>query len=134
MKIPAHIASKTIGNGFFQNGNCSADGLVTWNAGVYPLPGCLFWLFVGSEPEHCYYWPLGREDGEPIVCRIWDDYGGMLPLASSLEAYVRLEYACSDVEWNDTPEEADEKDWMAADIVQLSNDFDIDLKDVPKFQ
>ncbi len=106
MKIPQNIAGKPAGVGYYQNVVCTADGEVRWGSAADTLSGSLFWRFIESQYWHCFYWPIGKEGGDPIVARNWDEGPGLLPLAPSLETYTRIEYACSDVRWDDTEEQA----------------------------
>lgn len=62
---------------------------------TYPPPGYLHWtLFdVGNGDTYGYYWPVGREAGPPLVCTTLHDSGALLPVASSAEGCLRLEWA-----------------------------------------
>jgi tetratricopeptide (TPR) repeat protein len=59
---------------------------------VYPPVGFLPWPFgqVGNGDAYGYYWPVGREDGDPVVALMSHDYGALNPIASSIEALARL--------------------------------------------
>jgi hypothetical protein len=97
MRLPPDIAAATLkgrGLGF----SCRPDGTVSegfeagWGEGAYPPPGYLPWniLNVGNGDTYGYYWPIGREDGPPVVCTLMHDAWGMLPVASSLCGCIRL--------------------------------------------
>lgn len=60
---------------------------------VYPPPGFLEipGLFeLGNGDVHGFYWPIGRENADPILCETWHDDHTLRPDASSLEGLVRL--------------------------------------------
>ena len=77
---------------------CDATGAVAVDAGAdadllpYPPPGYLPWraLEVGNGDTYGFYWPIGREAAAPVVCTVWHNEWAVLPLASSLDAAVRL--------------------------------------------
>jgi hypothetical protein len=60
--------------------------------GVYPLVGYLRWrvLEVGNGDSYGYYWPVGREDHDPIVCTTEHDRFRVVPFASDLAGCLRL--------------------------------------------
>lgn len=63
-------------------------------ADVYPPPGFCGDLFeVGNGDSTGFYWPIGREDGEPLLCDIYHDESSAEPVASSLEGLLRLRAA-----------------------------------------
>ncbi len=65
-------------------------------ADVYPPPGFIqgITLFeVGNGDTSGFYWPIGGENQEPILCDIYHDEWSLQPQASSLEGLVRLKVA-----------------------------------------
>lgn len=97
MRLPPDIAA-AIRSGHDLGFSCRADGTVSdgfeagWGGGAYPPPGHLPWniLDVGNGDTYGYYWPIGREDGPPIVCTLMHDAWELLPVASSLAGCLRL--------------------------------------------
>lgn len=69
----------------------------TWpEADVYPPPGFIptISLFeVGNGDVTGCYWPVGRENDEPLLCDYYHDAWSLEPQASSLEGLVRLKVA-----------------------------------------
>jgi hypothetical protein len=65
---------------------------------VYPPVGFLEWQIgqVGNGDCYGYYWPVGREDDDPVVALMSHDCGALNPVASSIEALARLG-TCRDV-------------------------------------
>jgi hypothetical protein len=61
---------------------------------------------IGNGDTTGFYWPIGKEDDEPILCDIYHDDGQLVPVASNLEGLVRLK-------WQDG---FDDPDAVAADI------------------
>jgi hypothetical protein len=62
------------------------------HAVVYPPPGFVQWPFceVGNGDVYGYYWPLGKEDSDPIVVATSHDYSTLTPISSSIEALARI--------------------------------------------
>jgi tetratricopeptide (TPR) repeat protein len=52
------------------------------------LPLSLFEL--GNGDTHGFYWPIGKEGEEPLLCETYHDYGYLEPHAASLEGLVKL--------------------------------------------
>jgi hypothetical protein len=114
MKLPPHIANG-IREGADLGFECAEDGTVTsaweqrWGESAYPPPGYLPWnrLEVGNGDTYGFYWPIGREQGPPIVCTLMHDAWELAPLASSLEAAVRLHVVADHAreEWLELAEE-----------------------------
>jgi len=133
MKIPPHIARNIKKAGGLNGAKCGEDGEVRWDQGrgLYPLPGFVPWWFF-HEDSFGYYWPLGRETGDPVVCFINDEHYGLLPIASSMEAFLKMHYASSGVDWNDDPDDAEEMDLWGARAMECARDFELDLQGVQK--
>jgi tetratricopeptide (TPR) repeat protein len=57
-----------------------------------PYPPIGFCPFAGHElgngDTFGMYWPFGREAREPIICEIWHDEGALVPMFSSLGAFL----------------------------------------------
>ena len=98
-RLPAHVA-RAIHRGLPLGLSCAPDGTVlSWERpsggasdGVYPPPGYHPWslLQVGNGDTYGYYWPIGRERHDPIVCTTAHDAAQLLPITSTIEACVRL--------------------------------------------
>lgn len=43
---------------------------------------------LGNGDTFGLYWPFGREAREPIICEIWHDEGALVPMFSSLSAFL----------------------------------------------
>lgn len=112
MRLPEAIARR-IQAGRSLGIDCDGEGRVQqWPAtrGVYPPVGYLRWraLEVGNGDTYGYYWPVGREDREPIVCTTEHDLFRVVPLASDLAGCLRFLRATQ-------PEIADEIKEVARD-------------------
>jgi hypothetical protein len=114
MKVPANLAQR-IAAGADLGFTCDADGTVTngfeqaWGDSAYPPPGYLPWnrLEVGNGDTYGFYWAIGAEGGPPVVATIAHDAWQLMPLASSLEAAIRLHVAAGHEceEWLELAEE-----------------------------
>lgn len=58
---------------------------------VYPPVGFFRWPIcsLGNGDDYGYYWPVGREDADPIVALMSHDCGTLNPISSSTEALAR---------------------------------------------
>lgn len=75
--------------------DCDIGGNVRiWPAtnGTYPPVGYLRWagLEVGNGDTYGFYWPIGHEERDPIICTTEHDVWRLVPLASDLAASLRL--------------------------------------------
>ena len=59
---------------------------------IYPPAGFLAWPFgdLGNGDTYGFYWPIGKEDEEPVVALMSHDCWGLNPIASSIEALARM--------------------------------------------
>lgn len=59
---------------------------------VYPPVGFLPWAIgsLGNGDDYGYYWPVGKEDSDPLVALMSHDCGTVNPLASSIEGLAQL--------------------------------------------
>jgi hypothetical protein len=118
MRLPDDIARKILVGASLGFG-CDRDGMVRiWprsTHSVYPPVGYLRWnvLEVGNGDTYGYYWPVGKEEQEPIVCTTEHDAFRVVPFASTLAGCLRLVRATE-------PEIADE-------IKEVAQAFDISL-------
>jgi hypothetical protein len=64
---------------------------------------------IGNGDTTGFYWPIGKEDAEPILCDIYHDSDQIVPVASNLEGLVRLKWQ----------EEFDDPDAVAVDIAAV---------------
>src|SRR5258708_157142 len=67
----------------------------------YPPAGFLpISVFELGNGDVCgFYWPIGREGTEPLLCETYHDSWQVEPHASSLEGLVKLRYA--EFQWED---------------------------------
>jgi hypothetical protein len=94
VRVPGTIArslqaGKTLGFA------CEPDGTVReWRQfnGYFPPLGYLPWrvLEVGNGDTYGYYWPVGYEEHDPLVCTTEHDVFRVVPLASDLGGCLRL--------------------------------------------
>src|SRR5262245_33624700 len=75
--------------------DCDGQGNVRkWPSfnGCYPPLGYLPWdvFEVGNGDTYGYYWPVGHEDREPLVCTTEHDVFRVVPIASDLAGCLRL--------------------------------------------
>jgi hypothetical protein len=121
VKVPADVAARIRGGahlGFEMDADDRVvGGFEHWGAGEYPPPGYVAWnrLEVGNGDTYGFYWPMGREDGPPLVCTVEHDAWALRPLATSLAAAVRLHVAAR-------PDDSDA--WA-----ELGDDFGVPLHD-----
>src|SRR5438093_642578 len=61
---------------------------------AYVPPGFYrIWPFdFGNGDVHGFYWPLGRDREEPLVCETYHDGAWLQPHASGLEGCLRLKW------------------------------------------
>lgn len=124
MKLPADVARQIL-RGSSLWFSCTSDGRVTegfekgWGGIPYPPPGFVRWniLDVGNGDCFGYYWPIGNEHDEPIVCTTMHDSGEFVPVASSLASCIRLQYAslCGDLD----------------ELNSLAEEFSVTFDDLP---
>lgn len=108
MKVPREVAERVRGGvdlGFAVDADGRAAGdFRSWGEGAYPPPGYLAWNRpeVGNGDTYGFYWPIGAEDGPPLVCTTLHDAWAVAPVATSLAALVRLQVAAApdpDYDW-----------------------------------
>ena len=124
MRVPPDIAA-AISKGESLGFACRPDGTVTggfgggWGGGAYPPAGYLPWsiLDVGNGDTYGYYWPIGREDGPPIVCTVCHDGWRLVPVASSLAGSIRLHLLTGH--------------GGVEELVDTARRFDINIADIP---
>jgi hypothetical protein len=96
IKLPENVTQALLANPAL-GPRCTADGVpLAWpQPAAYLPPGFLpFTLFRASEETYCgYYWGIGRERGSPLICEASQRDQLVRPVASSLEAYIRLKVA-----------------------------------------
>lgn len=67
---------------------------------VYSLsdPPVGFFPFAGTDQGDCYglYWPIGREEGPPVVAYTNHDVFALIPVHGDLAAAVRYQLACGE--------------------------------------
>lgn len=128
MQIPDRYRSLTIAGipllqGIMDSGGHPLD----WPpVDSYPPPGFLPYSFseYGNGDVDGFYWPIGRENEEPVICTTYHDEWGMEPVASNLEGFIRLEAASG--RWDTDDEEhgfAQEiADQLGFSLPETSND------------
>jgi hypothetical protein len=95
VRLPDDIARKIL-TGASLGFGCDPNGTVQeWTPstnGNYPPVGYLRWsvLEVGNGDTYGYYWPVGKEGQDPIVCTTEHDAFRLVPLASTLAECLRL--------------------------------------------
>jgi hypothetical protein len=120
MRVPEDIA-RAIQAGASLRFGAAPDGTVReWPRSpdaIYPPVGYLHWtvLEVGNGDTYGYYWPVGQEDQDPIVCTTEHDTSRLVPLASTLTGCLRLIRATD-------PE-------IAGDVWEVARAFGISLTD-----
>jgi len=62
---------------------------------VFPPPGFLPFSDNGYGDYHGFYWPIGREDGPPIVAFSSHDVSSLIPENSDIESLYRCQLATS---------------------------------------
>lgn len=65
---------------------------------VYPPPGFFPFYGIGNGDYHGFYWPIGREDGPPLVAFSSHDAWSLIPENSDVESLYRCQLAKSDGE------------------------------------
>ena len=94
MRLPAMIAHQILAGHSLGFACDSAGNVREWPSshGAYPPVGYLRWrvLEVGNGDSYGYYWPVGREDHNPIVCTTEHDRFRVIPFASDLAGCLRL--------------------------------------------
>ena len=87
MKIPDRYRGLSIADYPLNLGDL--EKLEAWpQADIYPLPGFIqgITLFeIGNGDMTGFYWPIGREINEPLLCDTYHDAWSLGPQASSLE-------------------------------------------------
>jgi hypothetical protein len=63
---------------------------------VYPPPGFFPFYGIGNGDYHGFYWPIGREEGAPIVAFSSHDAWSLIPENSDVESLYRSQLAKSD--------------------------------------
>ena len=99
-------------------------------ADVYPLPGFfpILSLFdVGNGDVTGCYWPIGRENDDPLLCDTYHDAWSLGPQASSLEGLVRLKIAEGHCEPGDGDYEAAQElaDQLGFDLPSPNEDDEL---------
>ncbi|QDT54354.1 hypothetical protein Pan44_23870 [Caulifigura coniformis] len=127
MRVPIDVV-KAISNGLDLGFHCTDDGTVLdgfyRGSGAYPPPGYLPWnaFQIGNGDTYGFYWPIGLEHENPLVCTIAHDSWEFWPVASSLRAFITLELASRDQDSNWEFLEAAEICGIDADTVTQSSD------------
>jgi tetratricopeptide (TPR) repeat protein len=123
MKLPADVVGQILRDsslGF----DCTSDGKVVegfekgWGGIPYPPPGFLRWaiLEIGNGDCFGYYWPIGKENDDPIVCVTMHDSWELVPVASSLARCLRLQFLTG---------------WDFDDLKLEADSFSVPLDDLP---
>jgi tetratricopeptide (TPR) repeat protein len=98
MKLPSQIESVSFYPGLFNDRPC-----------LYPPPG--FQGFAEAELGNgdCFglYWPVGKEEVEPIVAEMWHDEWTLQPAFSCLSAFLSA-YEKNEREWPEQPSIAED--------------------------
>jgi hypothetical protein len=62
---------------------------------VFPPPGFFPFYGIGNGDYHGFYWPIGREDGPPIIAFSSHDVWSLIPENSDIESLYRCQLATS---------------------------------------
>jgi len=62
---------------------------------VYPPPGFFPFYGIGNGDYHGFYWPIGCENGPPVVAFSSHDAGSLIPEYSDIESLYRCQLAMS---------------------------------------
>ena len=94
-------------------------------ADAYPPPGFLpipSLFEVGNGDVSGFYWPIGRENDEPLLCDTYHDSWSLGPQASNMEGFIKLKIAegCS---------EPDDDDYQAAQELTAQLGFTLPTAD-----
>lgn len=94
MKLPTSYSDDILGyeGGFCANGSPIIPRVYSL---VYPPIGFFPFYGIGNGDYHGFYWPIGREDGPPIVAFTSHDAGSLIPEHSSIEALYPCQLARS---------------------------------------
>jgi len=93
---------------------------------VFPPPGFLPFYDTGYGDCHGFYWPIGREDGPPIVAFSSHDVSSLIPENSDIESLYRCQLATSN---GDTTYPSHYRDLAETAIGKPPSEHDIrDLK------
>jgi hypothetical protein len=68
---------------------------------VFPPPGFFPFYDTGYGDYHGFYWPIGREDGPPIVALSSHDVSSLIPENSGIESLYRCQLATSNGDTED---------------------------------
>jgi hypothetical protein len=94
MKLPASYDDDILGyeGGYYPDGSPITPRVYSL---VYPPIGFFPFYGIGNGDYHGFYWPIGREDGPPIVAFSSHDAGSLIPEHSDIEALYRCQLARS---------------------------------------
>jgi hypothetical protein len=97
MKLPVNYDDDVFGHesGILPNDRTSP--CVVYSL-VYPPPGFFPFYGIGNGDYHGYYWPIGREDGPPIIAFSSHDAWSLIPENTDIESLYRCQLAKSDDE------------------------------------
>jgi len=112
MRFPADMVeliskAKSLGIACNEHGGVSEGFDSCWGDTAYPPCGYLPWkaLEVGNGDTYGFYWPIGREEGPPVVCTLMHDEWAVLPVASGLREFARLHVLRHSGSEEDPPED-----------------------------
>ncbi len=100
---------------------------------VYPPPGFFPFYGIGNGDQHGFYWPIGREDGPPIIAFSSHDVWSLIPENSDVESLYRCQLAKSNGDthclncYRDLAERANGKPPSEHDVRGLTRDNFNDL-------
>lgn len=73
---------------------------------VYPPIGFFPFYGIGNGDYHGYFWPLGREDGPPLIAFSNHDVGSLIPENSRIDRFYLCHLACLPTGRDEEPAES----------------------------
>jgi tetratricopeptide (TPR) repeat protein len=115
LKSGAHLGIKFSEQGYAEG---FSDPPSYCSGVLYPPLGYLEWriLEVGNGDTYGYYWPIGKENNDPIVCTTMHDEWTLWPVATNLEKCLRVLLV--------------REPYLADEILAVANDFGYDVSDI----
>jgi len=112
--------------------NCDENGIIApeyFSKTIYPPIGFLPWnvLEVGNGDVYGFYWPLGKENAQPLVCTTYHDSYNLSVFGSNIENSIKRLWV--NFEFN-SDEEDDEDSTIREELFEIVKAFSINLEEV----